>query len=679
MGQTEQELRQELEEKLRFETFIAELSARFVNVAPDTVDAEIEQGLAELLVFFKCERCGLLRVGPEDQAVYLTHAAYLDGVPRLSKDLNLARLVPLAYDTLVRKAQVWTFESVSDLPSDADLERRAYAQLGTKSALNIPLVSGGKVRHLIALNRMSAEGAWPRDYVPRLRLVGQIFESALDRAQMETSLRASEEMQALAAEAAGVGLWSLDLQTRVFWATEKAHSLFLFDPAVPLTWAIFLEAVHPEDRPGVEARVAKTLETGAEIDTEYRILRPDGQLRWLHSRGRLHRRVPDGAPLLTGVTQDVTERKRLEEQISASARDWRATFDSLIEPTWILGPDFTIRLGNAAASSFLGLSPEAMVGRPSHHLDGCPQTADKCPLVRAFQTGRHQEGEMWDPQREAWQFISVDPILDEGGAVVGAVHRIRDITDYRQSQTELHVLREELFRVARATTMGAMAAAIAHELNQPLTAILSNAEAAQRLLGRSPVDLAEIREILSDIAADDRRAGAVIQGLRGFLKKGEPRLETLSPRELVQGVHGLLRSNALLEEIAIEVDVGPHLPALRGDRVQLQQVLLNLMTNGLEAMASSTGPERRLSVRGIHSGDGRVRITVADAGLGIPAERLERIFEPFFTSRDAGMGMGLPIARAIVESHGGRLWAENNPGGGATFTVELPAAEEGEP
>lgn len=674
MEQSERELRRELEERLRFESLISELSARFVNLPPEAVDSEIERALQGLLDFFQCDRCGLLRVGVGEGAGFVTHAAYAGGVVQVPKDLDLAKLFPTAYDALINRGEVWSFERTSELPAEAEVDRRSYGELGVKSVLTIPLYSGADVKHVFTLNTLRAERRWPEALIPRLRLVGEIFVSALSRARMAKALQESEEMKSLAADAAGGALWGMDAATGFYWTTERGRALFQVEPEARLTLQRFLEVVHSEDRRWMEAAVARAVETGAPLDAEFRILRADGAVRWLHSRGLL-RQQEGRPPYLMGLSRDITERKEMEEAVRASSREWRATFDSLLEPMWVLGPDFRIRLSNAAAANFLGLTQEELVGRSSYHLAGCAQTTETCPLARAMQTGRHEEGEMWDPQRGAWQFISVDPIRDAGGAVVGAVHRIRNITDYRQSQTELHTLREELYHVARTTTMGAMAAALAHELNQPLTAILSNAEAAQRLMARTPVDLEEVRAILSDIAADDRRAGAVIQGMRGFLKKGEPCFETLDPGELVRGVHGLLRSSALLHGVAVELDLAPGLPPVRGDRVQLQQVFLNLLTNGLEAMVPGTVVDRKLWVLG-RSADGVVRVSVADTGQGIPEEWLEKIFQPFCTSKIEGMGMGLPIARSIVEAHGGRLWAETNPGGGATFTVELKIAEE---
>jgi len=216
-----------------------------------------------------------------------------------------------------------------------------------------------------------------------------------------------------------------------------------------------------------------------------------------------------------------------------------------------------------------------------------------------------------------------------------------------------------------------MAAALAHELNQPLTAILSNAHAGERYLTRAEPPLDEIREILQDVVGDARRAGEVIQRLRSLLRKEETRFLPLDVNQVTREVAALLRTDAVLRDLVIDVDLAPDLPSVRGDRVQIQQVLLNLLLNGMEAVGSH-GEGRRVVIRTLQA-DGAVCVSVRDQGPGIPGDMLSRIFETFYTTKPDGMGMGLAISHSIVEAHGGRIWAENNPDRGATFWFTLPA------
>jgi len=251
-----------------------------------------------------------------------------------------------------------------------------------------------------------------------------------------------------------------------------------------------------------------------------------------------------------------------------------------------------------------------------------------------------------------------------------------DITERKQAEAEVESHRAGLAHVARVATMGQLASSLAHELNQPLGAILRNAEAAQLLLQCDPPDLEEIRAILADICADDQRAGAVIDHTRAMLKKRDLDSSTLAVDELVQEVVALTSSDAAGRQVNVQVQLASQLPALRGDRIQLQQVLLNLILNGMDAMTDVPAAERRLAVRARRSDDKTVEIAVSDAGHGIPADHIAHVFDPFFTTKRNGLGMGLPISRTIIEAHGGRLSAENNPDRGATFRFTVPVAAE---
>ena len=249
-----------------------------------------------------------------------------------------------------------------------------------------------------------------------------------------------------------------------------------------------------------------------------------------------------------------------------------------------------------------------------------------------------------------------------------------NVLSRRQSEMEAQRLRQDLGHVGRVSTMGALTASLAHELNQPLTAILSNAQAAQRILRADPVNLEEIREILTEIVEDDKRAGEVIYRLRGLLRKGGLEFTLLDVNETVGEVARLVSGDAVLRNVAVRLELAPHLCPVRGDRVQLQQVVMNLVLNGLDAIRESAGTERTLVLWTAREDTGAVRIAVRDSGTGIDEADLDHIFQAFYTTKTDGLGMGLAIALSIVEAHGGRLEARNNPAGGATFSFTLPVA-----
>ena len=277
---------------------------------------------------------------------------------------------------------------------------------------------------------------------------------------------------------------------------------------------------------------------------------------------------------------------------------------------------------------------------------------------------------------ELWFEMSAEPLRrPEGGAVI----RHTEITGRRQVEQEAREQRRELAHLTRVALLGELSGALAHELNQPLTAILSNAQAGQRLLAREPVDLAEIRDVLKDIADDDRRAGAVIHRLRAMLKKEELALQPLDLGEVTREVLDLAHSDLITRKVRVTTRLAAGLPLVRGDRVQLQQVLLNLVLNACESIDTGEPPERRLTITTARVADG-VQVSVSDRGTGIAAGALSRLFEPFFTTKQHGLGLGLSICRSIVAEHGGRLWATNNEvEGGATFHLVLPAAERAQP
>ena len=238
---------------------------------------------------------------------------------------------------------------------------------------------------------------------------------------------------------------------------------------------------------------------------------------------------------------------------------------------------------------------------------------------------------------------------------------------------EMQRLRQEMAHIGRVSAMGELTASLAHELNQPLTAILNNAQVAQQLLQSDVMDVVEMREILDDIVADDKRAADVIRRLRRLLRKGDLEYVPLDLNEIVAEVAGLLTGDAAIREVSLRLTVAPELPSVRGDRVQLQQVLLNLVLNGLDAMGAPASGDRILGIRTFRDSETFVGVAVRDAGPGIAAQDADHIFEPLYTTKREGIGMGLAIARTIVGAHGGRLTAENNVDGGATFQFFLPA------
>ena len=370
----------------------------------------------------------------------------------------------------------------------------------------------------------------------------------------EASLRENEQRMSLAVDAANFGIWIRDITRNEIWASDKWRKLFGFAPAERLELEQILQRLHPDDREAVRRVFEQALAAGSSYDTEFRVLLPDGGMRWISSHGRVECDA-NGRPVrLRGASRDSTARKQAEQE--------------------------TLRL------------------------------------------------------------------------------------------------RHEVAHVSRVSMMGQLASALAHEINQPLGAILRNAEAAELFLQNTSPDLDEIRAIVADIRKDDQRAGSVIDRMRGLLKRQTLDTRPLDLGELVSEVGSLVRADAAARQVKLDVNVPVDLPPVRGDRVHLQQVLLNLILNGMDALNEAGREDRRISVTAFPGPPQTVEIAVSDTGDGIPADKLAHVFEPFFTTKPNGMGMGLPISRTIIEAHGGRIWAENRNGGGATFRFTLPVAEE---
>ncbi len=308
-------LREELENRIRFETLISDISARFVRLPSDTVDREIERALKQILDFFELDRCGLLGVHKDQRFVGVTHACYAEGIEQVCKEINLAELFPWSYNTLVIKGLPVKVERITQLPPEAEHDYQSWLAMGVKSNLAIPMFSAHGIQHLIVMHSVRKERDWPQGYISRLCLLGEIFVNALERRKADQALGASEYRLNLAAESAGAGLWSLEPESGVFWLTDQTRSLFGFPPDKVITVKDFLEVVHPDDREQTSHTIVQARQLNEETVVEYRIIRSDGDVRWMISRGRFHSGDGEEANRLMGVSVDITERKRTEKRL----------------------------------------------------------------------------------------------------------------------------------------------------------------------------------------------------------------------------------------------------------------------------------------------------------------------------------------------------------------------------
>lgn len=469
----------------------------------------------------------------------------------------------------------------------------------------------------------------------------------------------------LAASASGLGLWHWDLVRGQFRENANNSGLLGNIGEAEDGAALFRNADPDGD---LVRREFENVIRSASYELEYQIRKPGGAMRWISLRGSVEH-DKQGAPVsVRGVTQDVTQRRKEENLL-------RTLLESAPSALLLADQDGIVRYANAESSRLFGYAGGDMVGlqirKLMPHLARLGQVDDvaAAPLQRA---SRASELVGMKAQGEAFPIEAVVcPLeIDEQAYHLAAV---TDLSTRQRIEHEIALEREAVAHLSRVTMLGELSGSLAHELNQPLAAILSNAQAAQRILRRDPSEVQEVMEILADIVDNDRRAGQVITRIRSLLKKEVREHVPLDINEVVVESMRLMRNDLLNRRVTCRLELAPGLPHCLADRVQLQQVVLNLVLNACDALPEAPA-ERVVHVRTVRS-EGGVRTEVVDNGVGIAPDMLERIFTPFETTKSSGMGMGLAVCRTIVSAHGGRIWAENIEPLGAKVCFDIPRQE----
>jgi PAS domain S-box-containing protein len=435
----------------------------------------------------------------------------------------------------------------------------------------------------------------------------------------------------------------------------------------------FIDLVHPADRQAFEREIERVRATGESFQCTYRVRRKDGRIIWVEDRGHFIRGDSGRITRMVGFLEDITERTRHYQALRSSEERFSKAFRTSPDAIVITRrSDGRIIEVNDTWEHLFSYDREEVLGRSAADLGMYVAPSDRARLTRMLSVSgrvREHELELRTKTGEVLETVLSADTVDMGGEPC-FITFIRDLTGRRRAEREAQEQRVELAHLSRVAMLGELSGALAHELNQPLTAILANVRAAQRLLGADAPDLPEVGSILEDIAQDDRRAGEVIHRLRAFLRKGDMQPRPLDLNEVVTEALDLVHSDTIHRMVTLDPQLTQALPTVSADRVQIQQVLLNLILNAFEAMSGNPRDQRRLTIATSASAT-EVCLSLADQGSGIPPDKLEWIFEPFATTKEHGLGLGLAICRSIVMAHGGRLWAENNGDGGATFHLEL--------
>lgn len=504
----------------------------------------------------------------------------------------------------------------------------------------------------------------------------ELSQDVLRSARTARELRQNKDRLTLAASSARLALWEWDIRKDQIWISESGPALYGVAVQDRFNWQQFEEIVHPHDRSLVQAAVQKAI-TGTEpYATEYRVTLPGGATRWISASGRVERDPQGRAGLLRGVSMDVTGRKEAEDALRESESRFRIMANNAPVMIWMADTEMRCTFVNKGWLDFTGRAQEKEMGNgwlDSVHQGDLDRRHQAFAAAFEKREAFHMEYRLRRHDGEhCWILDNGVPRFAKEGTFLGYIGSALDISAMKRVEAEASRQRNELAHLSRVATLGELSGSLAHELNQPLAIVLSNAQAAQRLLAQPVPDLAEVREILADIVSEDRRAGEVIKRLRALLKHGEANLQTLSLEQVAGEVLALMRSDLIDRGVTVERRFDPAVSAVSGDPVQLQQVLLNLMLNACDAMSGNAPHERPLRVA-VQQVGGFVRLSVRDEGCGLPAGQTERIFEPFFTTKSEGLGMGLAICRSIATAHGGRLTTETGDTRGTTFHLELPA------
>jgi len=651
---------EQLGSRLEFETLISDTSASLLATAPEQLDRAIEACLDHVRNFFQVDRCALLSVSPDQQVVSVRLASYSEGVPHVPTDLNLAKVFPWSRHTLLVERAPVRISRIDDLPPEADTERDIWIQMPIRSALTLPIETGGVVSHLIVLNSVHGERDWPDPFVVRLRVLGEMLVGAMKRGEMFVQLRQAEERLSLAADSAEAGLWTLNHRTGVVWATERARAVFGYSPGEIIDINRFEASVHPHDWGLIRDALDRSMREGEPIDVEYRITLPgDGRVRWIRSRGR-PQLPPTGQPdCVMGISIDITESRNIQERLRLSEARLASGAD-------LAGLGFyEVHFGEGVAYAddrvreVCGVPPEQTSGlqvlafwKDHLHPDDRSWVLNMREELHAGRLDRIScEYRFLHPvQGEKWiEHLARVAVRDPTGRAIATYGVLRDITGSKRIEGELRALSQRLIR-AHEEERSLLARELHDDVSQRLAALAIDVGRIEAAVpeGEQVQEMRSLREGLVSLSED-------IHSLAYQLHPSV--LEELG---LVEALRAECERLDRQGQLRLSADLDP-IPGVLGRDVALclfrvAQEALNNVARHADACTAT------VTLRQINDG---FLLTVRDDGVG---------FDPA-QSGDA-RSLGLMSMHERVRLVNGTLNIESAPGRGTEVTAWAPGEEE---
>jgi PAS domain S-box-containing protein len=552
---------------------------------------------------------------------------------------------------------------------------------GMAAASFTPTGTPAELSHAVSISTLGTAGIAA---VTFLVLGLALLTSSVDRRfaahtleLQEEKLQRSEAYLAEAQRLTHTGSWAWRVAGReALHLSEEWYRIYGFDPEKgPPDFEQLLQRTHPDDRDKWIGAIDRAIDAKSDYEVEIRILLPDATTKYIHTVGHPVLNASGALVQFVGSSTDITERKRAEQATLLLAAIVESSHDAIVSKSL----DGVITSWNKGAERLFGYTAEEAVGQnitliiPPERRDEERTILEQLARgerVDHFETVRmRKDGSLLDVS------LTISPMKDVSGRVVGASKLARDITERKRAEEALRQAQTDLAHASRLTTMGEFTASLAHEVKQPIAAVVTNANTCVRWITRDEPDLKEACEAASRIVKDAKRASEIINRVHLLFKKGTPQRELVDVNEVAREMIVLLGDEASRHSISVRTELAEDLPQVIGDRVQLQQVLMNLIVNGVDAMHDVDGP-RELIIKSQPSENNELLLSVSDTGVGLPRDQADQIFNAFFTTKTHGTGMGLRISRSIVESHGGRLWAADNSPRGASFCFTLPTKAE---